>query len=57
MHFAPHRKLGEFVLAVGQTYARLCGEWLPFSGREELAAPAFEAYRNSLQSTPPRKIC
>jgi AraC family transcriptional regulator len=37
---------------VGETYARLCGEWLPASGRQELAAPAFEVYRNSPAQTP-----
>ena len=41
---------------VGETYARLCGEWLPASGREELAAPAFEVYRNSPANTPPEDL-
>jgi AraC family transcriptional regulator len=35
------------------TYARLCGEWLPSSGREALAAPGLEFYRNTPQTTRP----
>ena len=42
--------------ALGDTYARLCGEWLPLSGRELQAAPALEFYRNSLEDTPPEQL-
>jgi AraC family transcriptional regulator len=38
------------------TYARLCGEWLAASGRETRAAPPFEVYRNSPQTTPPEQL-
>jgi AraC family transcriptional regulator len=41
---------------LGETYARLCGEWLPASGREPRAAPPFEVYRNSPQDTPPEEL-
>ncbi|HZS09116.1 MAG TPA: AraC family transcriptional regulator [Blastocatellia bacterium] len=41
---------------VGDTYARLCGEWLPLSGRELLSAPALEFYRNSPEHTPPEEL-
>jgi AraC family transcriptional regulator len=33
-----------------ETYARMCGEWLPWSGYE-LAAPALEMYLNNPQMT------
>jgi len=39
-----------------QTYFRLCGEWLPASGREVRSAPAFEVYINNPQVTPPDKL-
>ncbi len=39
-HRGPYETLGE-------SYARLCGEWIPRSGRELAAAPALEFYRNS----------
>ena len=39
-HRGPYDKLGE-------TYAWLCGEWIPASGREMRFAPAFEVYHNS----------
>ncbi len=35
--------------ALGATYGRLCGQWLPQSGRELRSAPVFEVYRNSPQ--------
>ncbi len=52
---------GEFAVAthrgpydtLGRTYARLCGHWLPASGRELKSAPAVEIYRNSPMNTPP----
>ena len=48
-HRGPYAKLGE-------TYARLCGEWLPASGREAADRPCFEMYRNSPQDTRPEDL-
>ncbi|MHC4093338.1 MAG: AraC family transcriptional regulator [Planctomycetota bacterium] len=48
-HRGPYEKLGE-------TYARLCGQWLPGSGRELRSAPGFEIYRNSPQNTAPQDL-
>jgi hypothetical protein len=48
-HRGPYDKLGE-------TYARLCGEWLPASGREARSAPSFEMYRNSPRDTSPADL-
>lgn len=41
---------------LGVTYSHFCGEWLPLSGREVLAAPALEFYLNSPQDTPPAEL-
>jgi AraC family transcriptional regulator len=41
---------------LGQTYARLCGQWLPEHGREPRSAPSFEVYRNNPQTTPPEEL-
>jgi len=49
MHRGPYH-------ALGATYARLCGEWLPSSGREAGSAPAFEIYRNMPHTTPPDEL-
>ncbi len=49
IHRGPYSKLSE-------TYARLAGEWLPRSGRELLAAPALEFYRNSPFNTEPEDL-
>lgn len=35
------------------TYCRLCGEWLPASGREARTAPSIEFYRNTPMHTRP----
>jgi AraC family transcriptional regulator len=48
-HIGPYQKLGE-------TYARLCGEWLPQSGRELADSPPLEFYRNSPFATPPEQL-
>lgn len=48
-HHGPYERLGE-------TYARLCGEWLPPSGREPTDRPCFEVYRNSPQNTRPEDL-
>jgi AraC family transcriptional regulator len=42
--------------AVAQTLARLCGEWLPASGRELRSAPTFGIFRNSLPDTPDQDL-
>ena len=55
---------GEYAVAVhkgsymllGNTYARLCGEWLAASGREARNSPAFEIYRNMPHNTPPDEL-
>ena len=41
---------------LGATYARVCGEWLPGSGRELRSAPALELYLNSPQMTAPADL-
>ena len=41
---------------IGDTYARLCGEWLPCSGAELLHAPTLEFYRNSPKNTSPEDL-
>jgi AraC family transcriptional regulator len=48
-HCGPYETLGD-------TYTRFCGEWLPLSGLELLAAPALEFYRNSPEDTPPEEL-
>ncbi len=49
MHRGAHENLG-------QTYARLCGEWIPRSGRAVRAAPSIEVYLNDPQQTPPDQL-
>ncbi|MCP4250123.1 MAG: AraC family transcriptional regulator [bacterium] len=44
VHHGPYEKLG-------QTYAGMCGQWLPGSGREMRSAPSFELYLNSPMNT------
>lgn len=46
VHRGPYEELGE-------TYARLCGEWIPAQGREIRGAPSVEIYLNDPRSTPP----
>lgn len=48
-HQGPYETLGD-------TYARLCGEWLPTSGRDLGAAPAVELYRNSPRDSRPDEL-
>ena len=45
-HRGPYDKLGE-------TYARLCGQWIPASGREMRFSPSFEVYHNSSRDSLP----
>jgi AraC family transcriptional regulator len=42
--------------ALGDTYARLLGQWLPRSGRELRATPCFEVYLNDPHSTDPEDL-
>jgi AraC family transcriptional regulator len=49
IHRGPYEKLGE-------TYAELCGQWIPGQNRESAAAPAFEVYKNNPQKTKPEKL-
>ncbi len=48
-HRGPYERLGE-------TYAALCGQWIPAKGREIAAAPSFEIYMNNPQKTKPEKL-
>ncbi len=41
---------------ISETYARMCGEWLPSSNRELAAASALEFYLNTPQSTKPEDL-
>jgi AraC family transcriptional regulator len=48
-HRGPYGRLAE-------TYAQLCGGWLPAVGREPAPAPPFEVYRNSPFDTKPEDL-
>jgi AraC family transcriptional regulator len=48
-HFGPYEKLGE-------SYAKLLGQWLPRSGRSLRTTPCFEEYLNSPESTAPEDL-
>ena len=48
-HFGPYD-------ALGRTYTRLLGQWLPRSGRQLRACPCFEVYLNDPQSTDPKDL-
>jgi AraC family transcriptional regulator len=41
---------------LGETYTKLCGQWLPAAGREPRSAPALEIYCNSPRDTPPEDL-
>jgi AraC family transcriptional regulator len=45
IHTGPYRNLS-------QTYAAVCGQWAPSSGRDIASGPALEFYLNSPDSTP-----
>ena len=55
---------GEYAVAIhrgpydrmGQTYAALCGQWLPASGREARDAPPLEIYRIAFGQAPPEEF-
>jgi AraC family transcriptional regulator len=48
-HKGPYQKLGD-------TYARICGEWLPWSGRELASTASIERYLNNPQMTSPENL-
>ncbi|GJM26540.1 MAG: AraC family transcriptional regulator [Phycisphaerae bacterium] len=48
-HKGPYERLVD-------TYAGLCGQWLPTSGNEPRDSPAFEVYLNNPQDTPPEEL-
>ncbi|MCX5772494.1 MAG: AraC family transcriptional regulator [Candidatus Hydrogenedentes bacterium] len=48
-HFGPYEKLGE-------SYAKLLGQWLPRSGRDLRSTPCFEIYLNSPENTDPADL-
>jgi AraC family transcriptional regulator len=41
---------------LGQTYAKLLGQWLPASGRELRSEPSLESYLNAPESTDPEDL-
>jgi AraC family transcriptional regulator len=41
---------------IGPAWGRFCGEWLPQSGRELRAAPMFDVYLNTPQTTAPEDL-
>jgi AraC family transcriptional regulator len=49
IHFGPYTKLGD-------SYAKLLGQWLPRSGRELRSRPCFETYLNDPNSTDPADL-
>jgi AraC family transcriptional regulator len=48
-HLGPYAKLGE-------SWAKLFGQWLPRSGREPRSTPCFEVYLNSPENTDPADL-
>ena len=48
-HFGPYDKLGE-------SYAKLLGQWLPRSGRRLRTTPCLEIYFNSPENTEPEDL-
>ena len=48
-HFGPYENLGD-------SYAKLLGQWLPRSGRNLRSAPCFESYLNSPENTEPQDL-
>jgi AraC family transcriptional regulator len=49
VHQGPYEKLSE-------TYAALCGQWIPAQGREIAGAPSIEIYKNDPNKTKPEKL-
>jgi AraC family transcriptional regulator len=42
--------------SLGETYVRICGQWLPSSGWELRSAASVEIYRNSPQNSKPEEL-
>ncbi len=53
--YAVYQHVGPYE-TLGYSYSRLCGGWLPGSGRELRASPPLEFYRNSPMNTTPDKL-
>ncbi|WP_321477517.1 AraC family transcriptional regulator [uncultured Paludibaculum sp.] len=53
--YAVLRHVGPYHL-LGAAYARLCGEWLPHSGREAAFRASIEYYRNDPRHTPAEQL-
>jgi len=49
LHIGPYN-------SIQKAYDRLCGEWLPASGREPASLPAFERYLNSPYNSAPENL-
>lgn len=49
IHRGPYERLAE-------TYAAICGQWAPTSGRELSSEPCLEFYLNDPNSTPPEEL-
>jgi AraC family transcriptional regulator len=49
IHYGPYERLSE-------TYAMICGQWGPTSGRDFRGAPSIEIYRNDPNTTPPEEL-
>ncbi|WP_027183039.1 AraC family transcriptional regulator [Desulfovibrio inopinatus] len=49
LHKGPYSKLAA-------TYAELCGQWIPSSGREMASKPAYEVYLNTPDTTAPEEL-
>ena len=53
--YAVTTHIGPYEL-LGQTYAKLLGQWLPRSGRELRSEPSLEFYLNTPESTDPEDL-
>jgi AraC family transcriptional regulator len=53
--YAVATHVGPYTL-LGQTYAKLLGQWLPHSGRELRSEPSLEFYLNAPESTDPEDL-
>lgn len=49
VHRGPYERLAD-------TYAAMCGQWMPGSGRQPRSSPSFEIYHNSPETTPPEQL-
>lgn len=49
IHTGPYERLAE-------TYAAICGQWGPTSGRDFRTGPSIEIYRKDVRVTPPEQL-